>query len=110
MSTGIMSDVATTRLTTKNLKGLVPDTSMASICSVTFIELSSAPICDPTLPDAINAVTSGANARTIAMEINAGNQEVAPNSSKEGLDCFVNTKPTINPVNEINGKDFHPTS
>src|SRR5690606_32694140 len=102
--------VASTRLTTKNLNGLVPDTSMASICSVTFIEPNSAPICDPTLPDAISAVTSGANARIIAMDINAGSQEVAPNSASDGRDWLVNTIPVIKPVSEINGSDFHPTS
>ncbi|KAF5281398.1 hypothetical protein FQR65_LT14736 [Abscondita terminalis] len=35
------------------------------------------------------------------MEINEGNQDVAPNSSNEGLDCFVKTKPTIKPVTLI---------
>ncbi|MNX64311.1 hypothetical protein D3C86_953330 [compost metagenome] len=70
------------------------------------MELNSAPICDPTLPDAIKAVTKGAKARTIAIEINDGNMEVAPNSSKEGRDCFVKTKPTINPVKLIKGKDL----
>jgi hypothetical protein len=83
---------------------------MASICSVTFIELSSAPICDPTFPEAINAVTNGANARTIAIEINAGNQDAAPNSSNDGLDCFVKTNPTITPVKLIPRKDFQPSS
>src|SRR5690606_27645467 len=102
--------VAKIRLTIKNLKGLVPDTSIASICSVTFIELSSAPICEPTFPEAISAVTKGANAQTMAIEINAGSHELEPNSSKEGRDCLVNTKPTIKPVKLMSGNDFHPTS
>src|SRR5699024_2457524 len=97
-------------LTIRNLKGLVPDTSIASICSVTFMDDSSAPICEPTLPEAIRAVTKGAKARTMAMDIKAGSQEVAPNSSSEGRDCLVNTKPTINPVKLISGNDFQPIS
>src|SRR5690606_7338584 len=102
--------VAMIRLVIKNFVGFVPDTSIASICSVTFIELNSAPIWEPTLPEAINAVTKGANARTIALDIKFGSQEVAPKSSREGRDCLVNTKPTINPVKLINGNDFHPIS
>src|SRR3546814_5933765 len=90
---GMPMVVANTRLTTKKLNGLVPDTYMASICSVTFMEPSSAPICEPTLPDAIKAVTSGASARMMAMDINAGNHEVAPNSASDGRDWLVNTIP-----------------
>src|SRR5690606_14378752 len=105
---GIIKVVASTLVTTKYLNGLVADTSMASICSVTFIDPSSAPMLDPTLPAAINAVTKGPMALTIAMAINAGSQEVAPNSAKEGLDWLVNTIPTINPVKEIRGKELYP--
>lgn len=83
---------------------------MASICSVTFIEPSSAPILEPTFPAQISAVTNEANARTIAIEIKDGSQEVAPNSAKEGLDCLVKTIPVTNPVNVIKGSDFTPIS
>jgi|GEM_PF-3672742 len=107
---GIIIVVATMRLTIRNLNGFVPETSIASICSVTFIELSSAPICEPTLPEAMSAVTSGARARTMAMDISAGSQEVAPKSSSDGRDCLVNTKPTMKPVRLIKGKDFQPIS
>src|SRR4051812_16621216 len=106
MSMGIMVVVASTRVTTKNLKGFVADTSIASICSVTFIDPSSAPMFEPTLPAAIKAVTSGASARSTAIEISDGSQEVAPNSDREGLDCLVKTMPVIKPVSEINGKDL----
>src|SRR5690606_22527072 len=102
--------VAIIRGDIKNFVGIVPETSIASICSVTFMELSSAPIWEPPFPEPISAVTKGARARTIASDINAGNQDVAPNSSKEGRDCLVNTKPTIHPVKLINGNDFHPIS
>ncbi len=98
--------VATTRLTTKNLNGFTAETSIASICSVTFIEPSSAPILEPTLPAAINAVTNGAKALMMAIATKEGNQELAPNSAREGLDCFVKTSPVTNPVNEISGSDL----
>src|SRR6478672_8003367 len=98
--------VASTRVTTRNLNGLTPDTSIASICSLTFIDPNSAPIFDPTFPAPINAVTSGANALMIAIATNEGNQEVAPNSASEGRDCFVKTSPVTNPVNVIRGSDL----
>ena len=107
---GIISVVANTLLTTKNLKGFIADTSMASICSVTFIEPNSAPILDPTFPEQISAVTNGPNAFTIAIPIKEGSQEVAPKFSNEGRDCFVKTTPIINPVSVISESDFIPTS
>ena len=69
--------VATTLVTTRYLKGLMAETSMASICSVTFIDPSSAPILDPTFPAQISAVTNGPKARTKAIVIKDGNQEAA---------------------------------
>src|ERR1700710_2494277 len=62
ISTGCIKVAPITRVTTKNLNGLVAETSIASICSVTFIEPNSAPIFEPTLPAVINAVTNGASA------------------------------------------------
>ena len=60
------------------------ETSIASICSVTFIEPNSAPSCEPTLPAQISAVIKGANAFIIAIPIIDGSQEVAPKSAKAG--------------------------
>src|SRR5579875_3861177 len=102
ISIGIIKVVASTRVTTKNLNGLTADTSMASICSVTFIEPNSAPMLEPTFPAAINAVTKGANARIIAMETKDGSHELAPNVDNEGRDCLVNTMPVMKPVSVIN--------
>src|SRR6476660_8538234 len=90
-SIGIIHVVASTRVTTKNLKGFVADTSMASICSVTLIEPNSAPIFEPTFPAQIREVTNGASARMIAIATRDGSHEAAPNSESEGRDCFVNT-------------------
>ena len=105
-----MHAIAITRVTTRNLNGLVADTSIASICSVTFIEPNSAPMLEPTFPAAMSAVTNGANARIMAMDINEGSHELAPNVDREGRDCLVKTIPVINPVKEIKKSDLYPTS
>jgi len=97
--------VASTLVTTRYLKALTPDTSIASICSVTFMDPNSAPMLDPTFPAQIRAVTNGASARIMAMATSDGNQEVAPNSANDGRDCLVNTSPVINPVMEISAND-----
>src|SRR5438477_669013 len=102
---GTIKVVASTRVTTKNLNGFTAETSIASICSVTFIEPSSAPICEPTLPAQINEVIKGASAFTMAMPVNDGNQEVAPKSAKAGLEWSVKTIPVIKAVKVINERD-----
>ncbi len=109
-NTGTVSVDAMTRVVTKYLNGLMADTSIASICSVTFIEPNSAPMLEPTFPAQINAVTNDANALTIAIEIKDGNQDVAPNSANDGLDCFVKTIPVTKPVSVISGSDLQPIS
>jgi len=40
------------------------------------------------------------------MDIKFGSQDVAPNTSKEGLDCLVNTMPVTKPVSVINGRIY----
>src|SRR3982751_3398998 len=110
INNGTIQVVDNTRVTTRNLNGLVADTSMASICSVTFMEPSSAPIFDPTFPAVIRPVTRGASALIIAMVTNDGNQDSAPNSDKDGRLCFVNTIPVINPVSVTKARDRTPIS
>src|ERR1700749_1741301 len=107
---GIAKVVAITRVQTKYLKGLVPDTTIASICSVTRMEPNSAPMLEPTFPAAIRAVTSGASARIMAIDTNDGSHDDAPNCSNEGLDCLVKITPTIKPVNDIKVNERTPTS
>src|SRR4051812_25705167 len=97
--------VAPILVLTKNLKGFTAETSMASICSVTRIEPSSAPIPEPTFPAQINAVTRGANDLITAMATKEGSQDCAPNSASDGLDCLVNTIPVIKPVSVISKSD-----
>src|SRR5262245_16717497 len=103
VSAGTINVVASVRVTTRYLYGSTAETSIASICSVTFIDPSSAPMLDPTLPAAISAVTSGASDRISAIAISDGNHEVAPNAASDGRDCFVNTTPVTNPVSVISG-------
>lgn len=107
---GTVIVAAITRVETKYLKGLIDETSMASICSVTRIDPNSAPMLDPILPAQINAVTNEAKALTMAIETKEGNQDVAPNSANEGRDCLVNTIPVIKPVSVMSGNDFIPIS
>lgn len=97
-------------VTTKYLNGLIADTSIASICSVTFIEPSSAPMLEPTFPEQISDVTNEAKARTMAMEIRDGSHDVAPNSASDGRDCLVKTIPVTKPVKLIKGSDLTPIS
>ena len=48
---------------------------------------------EPTRPALMSEVTSGASARTMAMDTSEGSHEVAPNSISDGRDCLVNTMP-----------------
>ena len=84
MSRGSMSVVAKTLVTTKYLKGLVPDTSMASICSVTFMEPNSAPMPDAIFPAQINAVITGTNSLTSETDTTEGIHDSVPNTSSDG--------------------------
>ena len=61
---------------------------------------------EPTFPAQIKAVTNGARARIMAMATKLGSQDVAPNSANDGRDCFVNTRPVINPVSVIKKSDL----
>src|SRR3978361_2281278 len=101
----MVSVVANTLVHTRYLKGLVPDTSMASICSVTRIEPNSAPILDPTFPAAIRAVINGARARMMAIDTKDGNQDCAPKFNKDGRDCLVKINPVTKPVKVMRGNE-----
>ncbi len=100
--------VAVIRVTIKNLKGLVPDTSMASICSVTRMEPNSAPIPEPIRPAHIKAVMIGPISLIIEILTIEGIQETAPNSCRVGLVCKVKTRPMIKFVMSTNNNDLFP--
>ena len=99
---------ATTRVTTMYLNGSVPDTCMASICSVTRIDESSAPMPEPTLPAQMTAVMMGPISRTIDTATIAGSQDSAPNWASVGRDWMVRTSPMMNPVMPTRARDLLP--
>ena len=90
------------------LKGLVPETSIASICSVTRMDPSSAPIPEPMRPAQIKAVIMGPISLIMETLTMAGIQETAPNCCKVGLDCRVNTNPIMNPVTPTSNRERLP--
>jgi phospholipid/cholesterol/gamma-HCH transport system ATP-binding protein len=67
---------ASTLVVTRNLKGFVAETSMASICSVTRMEPNSAPILEPTFPAAISEVRRGARVLSKAIPTSEGEVKV----------------------------------
>ena len=81
---------------------------MASICSVTRMDPSSAPIPELILPAQINAVITGPISRTMEMLTMEGIQDSAPNSIRVGLDCRVKTRPSMNPVTPTSNRDLFP--
>ena len=85
-SIGTISVVAKIRVTTRYLNGLIAATSIASICSVTFIEPSSAPIPDEIFPAQISAVITGAISLINESATIPGNQDSAPNLARVGRD------------------------
>src|SRR4030066_895611 len=83
---GSINVAETILVTTRYLNGLLSDTCIASICSVTFIDPNSAPIPDPTFPAKINAVITGPISRIIETATIAGNNDSDPNFANVGLD------------------------
>jgi len=84
------------------------ETSMASICSVTFIEPNSAPIPDEIFPAQIRAVITGAISLISESATIPGSQDSAPNFTKVGRDCMVSTSPIMKPVMATSGNDLYP--
>lgn len=105
---GNIKVIAKIRVTTKYLKGLFPDTYIASICSVTRMEPNSAPIPEAIRPAQIRAVITGPISLTIDIPTIFGIHETAPNSIRVGRDCKVSTKPKIKPVNPTKNQESTP--
>jgi hypothetical protein len=81
-----MSVAANTLVTTRNRMGSADDTSMASICSVTLIDPSSAPIPEPIFPAQINAVMTGPISLISDMATIPGSMATAPKFKSAGRD------------------------
>ena len=104
-SSGSIRMVLHTRVTTRYLNGFVPLTSMASICSVTFMLPNSAPMLEPMRPAQMSAVITGPISRTTEMETMAGSMVSAPNSANVGRDWIVRTRPMMNAVMATSGNE-----
>lgn len=100
---GIIKVVARILVITKYLNGLMADTSIASICSVTFMQPNSAPMPDEIFPAQIRAVIIGETSFIRDRATMHGNHASAPNFTIVGLDCKVRTKPIMKPVIPTNG-------
>jgi hypothetical protein len=83
---------------------------MASICSVTFIEPSSAPMPAPTRPLTTNPVTIGPISWMIEYRMAAGSMDFAPKCSRLLRLSSARTVPTAAPARATRGSDFDPIS
>src|SRR5271166_4724348 len=101
---------AAMRVKAKNLKGFTPEASMASICSVTFIDPNSAPIPAPTLPLTTRPVTIGPVSRRIEYTRAAGSMDLAPNRTRLLRLSRERTAPMAAPANATSGNDLEPIS
>ena len=101
---------ATTRVTTRYLKESTALASSASICSVTFIAPSSAPIPAPIRPERSKPAVSGPVSLISASARAAGISASAPNRSSEPRVCIDRTKPIASPATTMSGTDRTPSS
>ena len=101
---------ATTRVTTRYLKESTATASRASICSVTFIAPSSAPMPAPMRPERSRPAVSGPVSRTSAMASPAGMSASAPKRASEARVCIESTTPIAKPLTAISGTERQPSS
>src|ERR1700686_1526848 len=83
---------------------------MASICSVTFIEPSSAPMPAPTRPATTNPVTIGPISWMIENTMAAGSMDFAPKRARLLRLSSARTVPMAAPARATSGNDFDPIS
>ena len=110
VSSGIAMMQAMMRVTARNLNASTATASSASICSVTFIAPSSAPMPAPTRPATSSAVVSGPVSRMSAMASPAGIIASAPKRSSDARVCIDSTTPIAKPDSAISGSDRQPIS
>src|SRR5688572_5657981 len=110
VSSGSARMHARMRVTARNLNESTATASSASICSVTFMAPSSAPMPAPTRPATSRAVMSGPVSRTSAIASPAGIIASAPKRSSEARVCIDSTTPTDRPAVATSGIDFQPIS
>jgi hypothetical protein len=110
VSSGSATTQAMMRVTARNLNASTALASSASICSVTRIAPSSAPMPAPTRPESSRPVVRGPVSRTSAMASPAGIIASAPNRSSEARVCIESTTPMASPDVAMSGSERHPTS
>src|ERR1700680_2379359 len=98
------------RVTANSLYGFTAEASMASICSVTFIEPSSAPMPAPTRPLTTNPVMTGPISWTIENRMALGSIDFAPKRTRLLRVSSARTVPTAAPAKATRGSDFDPIS
>jgi len=83
---------------------------MASICSVTFMDPSSAPIPAATRPLTTKPVITGPVSFSSENTITAGSMDFAPNRVKLSRVCRAKTTPVAAPANATKTNDREPIS
>src|SRR6266568_8383137 len=81
---------------------------MASICSVTFIDPSSAPMPAPTRPLTISPVIIGPLSLMMENTMTAGRNAFAPKRIRLSRVCNERTTPVAAPASATSGSDFDP--
>ena len=98
------------RVTTRYLKESTAVASRASICSVTRIAPSSAPMPAPMRPDSSKPAVSGPVSFTSARARPAGIIASAPKRSSDARVCIDSTTPTARPAMAMSGTERTPSS
>src|SRR5258705_349544 len=103
VSSGMAMMHARMRVTARNLNESTATASSASICSVTFMAPSSAPMPAPTRPDTSRPAVSGPVSRMSAMASPAGIIASAPKRSSDARACIDRTTPMARPEGALRG-------
>src|SRR6266404_8143577 len=110
VSSGSINMHARTRVATKNLYGFTAEASIASICSLTRIAPSSAPMPAAARPLTTSAVMIGPLSLMIEKITTAGRRDFAPKRIRLSRVERVRTTPVAAPAMATNGRDFEPSS
>ena len=110
VSIGSTTIQARMRVAARYLYGFTADASIASICSVTRIEPSSAPKPAPMRPLATSPVMIGPISLMIENTITVGSIAFAPNCTRLARDCSERTTPVAAPASATSGNDFAPAA
>src|ERR1700722_3666537 len=110
VSSGSTTMQARTRVKASSLWGFTAEASMASICSVTFMDPSSAPMPAPTRPATTSPVTIGPISWMIENTMAPGSMDFAPKCTRLLRVSRARTVPIAAPARATSGNDFDPIS